>query len=92
MKKSFPALALLLTVGAYCLPGCSPAEESAPESGGAALLEEAKSWLTDRGERLLNSARDEILVVWSGLDGAAPGTLAVVNGHAVIAPAGGSPV
>lgn len=82
MKKSFPALALLLTVGAYCLPGCSPAEESAPESGGAALLEEAKSWLTDRGERLLNSARDEIRRV-VGLDGAAPGTLAVVNGHAV---------
>ena len=70
MKKNLSALALFLTLSAYCSPCSSLADDvapdnagkggSVPESGRAALLEEAKSRLLSRGGKLLNSA----LLVW----------------------------
>ena len=92
MKKNLSALALFLTLSAYCSPCSSLADDvapdnagkggSVPESGRAALLEEAKSRLLSRGGKLLNSARGEFLRL-VGLDGAVPGTLAEVNGQPI---------
>ncbi len=92
MKKNLSALVLFLTLSAYCSPSSSLADDavpvntgkggSVPESGSAALFEEAKDWLMSRGGKILNSARDEIRRL-VGLDGATPGTLAEVNGQAI---------
>lgn len=82
MIKKVSTLVLLLTVGAYSFPLSSPAAEPAQESGDASLLGEAVDWLTLRGEKVLNSARDEIRRL-AGLDGATPGTMAEVNGHPI---------
>lgn len=83
MNKNLSVLALLLSVSVCCSPCFAPAfakGETSPDPGGAALFEEVKNWLAKRGEKVLDSARDEIRRI-VGLDGAAPGTLAEVNGH-----------
>lgn len=83
MIKKVSTLVLLLTVGAHSFPLSSPAAEPARESGGdASLLGEAVDWLALRGEKMLNSARDEIRRL-AGLDGATPGTMAEVNGYPI---------
>ena len=81
-KKSFHA-GSAADCRAHSFPLSSPAAEPARESGGdASLLGEAVDWLALRGEKMLNSARDEIRRL-AGLDGATPGTMAEVNGYPI---------
>lgn len=92
MKKKLSTLALCLALIAYCSPGSSLADDavpgvpgkgaSVPESGSAAVFDQAKGWLMSRGGKILNSARDRIRRL-AGLDGAVPGTMAEVNGQTI---------